>query len=58
MDIQQIRIGKHQIGIIGLESAIKDIADEFRERTDEEIRSELLRRLSKRNYINKMPPEL
>ena len=51
-DVKQIKVGSHITGIIGLKNVIEDIAKEFAEKQDEEIQAELLKRLSKKNYIS------
>jgi len=51
-EVRQIRIGSHKVGIIGLEVAVRDLANKKQEMTDEEIQNELLTKLSKRNYIS------
>ena len=50
--ITQIKIGGHATGIIGLKPILKEVANEFAGRTDDEIKAELLNRLSKKNYIS------
>ena len=49
-DITQIRVGNSAVGIIGLEAVMEDMAEKYGNRPDEEVRQELLIRLSKRNY--------
>lgn len=51
-DVKQIKVGSHITGIIGLKNVIEDVAKEFAEKQDEEIQAELLKRLSKKNYIS------
>ncbi|MCK5230106.1 MAG: thioredoxin family protein [Desulfobulbaceae bacterium] len=46
-----ITAGKQKIGIIGLKSAIKELSDSLKDKTDEKIGSELLRKVSRKNYI-------
>ena len=46
-----IRVGTNKIGIIGLKEAIALVAKGCEKKTDQEIIDELLRLLSKRNYI-------
>jgi small redox-active disulfide protein 2 len=46
-----ITVGKHKIGISGLKSAIQEMSDSLKDRTDEEIARELLRRIAQENYI-------
>jgi hypothetical protein len=50
-EITQIKIGKGRIGIIGLKCILAEVAQTFVEQNDAEIRTELLKRLGKRNYI-------
>ena len=51
-DVKQIKVGGHTTGIIGLKSVIEEVAKDFAEKQDEEIQTELLKRLSKKNYIS------
>jgi small redox-active disulfide protein 2 len=51
-DVKQIKVGSHTTGIIGLKNVVEDVAKEFAEKQDEEIKAELLKRLSKKNYIS------
>jgi small redox-active disulfide protein 2 len=50
-EVTQIKIGESRIGIIGLRSILSEVAETDAARTDEEIRTELLKRLNQRNYI-------
>jgi small redox-active disulfide protein 2 len=50
-EVTQIKVGTHSVGIIGLKQVMEDMAGDYAERPDEEVRTELLKRLSKRNYI-------
>ena len=50
-DIIQIRIDRHSIGIQGLKKVFEEIACEFSDKPDDAVQKELLRRLSKKNYI-------
>ena len=50
-EVTQIKIGGSRIGIIGLRSILSEVAELCAAQTDEEIRTELLKRLNKRNYI-------
>ena len=50
-EIAQIKVGPHRMGIIGLKSVLKEVSREFDGRSDEALRAELIRRLSKFNYI-------
>jgi hypothetical protein len=50
-DIKQIRIGKHEFGIVGLTEAIEAVAREHKSASDHVIAETLLQKLSKDNYI-------
>lgn len=50
--ITRINVGGHATGIIGLAPILEEVAKEFKSRTDDEIKAELLNRLSRKNYIN------
>ena len=51
-DVAQIMVGKHPSGIVGLKSVLEEVANSLKDRPDDEIKAELLNRLSKRNYIS------
>jgi small redox-active disulfide protein 2 len=46
-----ITVGKHSVGITGLKTAIKELADSLKDRPDEELARELLRVIAQKNYI-------
>ena len=50
-EVTQIKVGEDRIGIIGLKSILSEVAETCAVQSDEEIRTELLKRLNKRNYI-------
>ncbi len=50
-DVVQIRVEDQTVGIMGLKQALKDIAAEYAQSTDDEAAAALLSRLSKKNYI-------
>jgi small redox-active disulfide protein 2 len=50
-DIKQIRIGKHEFGIVGLTDAMDAVARENNKAADSVIAEALLQKLSKDNYI-------
>jgi len=52
-EVSQIKVGLHRTGIIGLKAVLDEVAEVSAARTDDEIRSELLKRLGERNYIPK-----
>jgi len=52
-DVTQIKIGKHKVGLIGLKIAMEEMAINYSQKSDEEISTALLNRLSKNNYIPK-----
>jgi len=49
--VTQIKIGRHQTGIIGLEDALKQIAQEGAGLSGEKIGACLVKKLSEKNYI-------
>lgn len=51
-EIAQIRIGNSPVGVIGLNKVMEDMAEAYGDSPDSEAEAELLRRLSKRNYIS------
>ncbi len=56
--ITRIKVGKHPSGIIGLKAVLDAVARECRGRPDEEVKAELLKRLSKNNYISNNAKEV
>ena len=50
-DVTQIRVGNSPVGIMGLKTAMEEMAEDYAERPDDEAEAELLKRLSKKNYI-------
>lgn len=50
-NVTQIRINQQSVGIIGLKKTMEDMAHEYAERPDDEIRAELVRSVSGQNYI-------
>jgi small redox-active disulfide protein 2 len=50
-DIIQIKVDNHPVGVMGLKEAMEDMAKDFAHRPDQEIKDELLKRLSKKNYF-------
>ncbi len=50
-DIVQIKVDKHSAGIVGLKQIFEEVARDFTDMPDEEVKAELLRRLSRKNYI-------
>lgn len=50
--ITRITVGGQPTGIIGLQPIFEEVANEFKGKPDDEIKAELLNRLSKRNYIS------
>jgi hypothetical protein len=50
-EITQIKVGKHRMGIIGLQHVLDEVSREFDGRSDNAVSAELMRRLSKFNYI-------
>ncbi len=50
-DVRKIKVGKHNIGIIGLESTLEVVAKDYAGKPEAEVIDELLKRLSEKNYI-------
>jgi hypothetical protein len=50
--VTQIKVGGHATGIIGLQPILEEVAKEYTGKSDDEIKAELLDRLSKKNYIS------
>jgi small redox-active disulfide protein 2 len=50
-DIIQIKVDGNAVGIMGLQDVMEQMAEAFAEAPDNEVRVELLKRLSKKNYI-------
>ncbi len=50
-DITQIKIDGQSVGIIGLTNVMEEMAEVYAEKSDDEIKTELLNRLTQRNYI-------
>jgi len=56
--VTRISVGGHATGIIGLQPILEEVAKQFKGRTDDEIKTELLKRLSKKNYISNSTREV
>jgi len=50
-DVTKIKVDKQSVGIIGLNRVMEEMAAGYGEKPEEEVRLELVKRLSKRNYI-------
>jgi small redox-active disulfide protein 2 len=50
-DLTRIQVNKQSVGIIGLKHVMDEMAEEYAERPDAEVRTALIKRLSRRNYI-------
>ena len=50
-DVTRIRVNKQPIGIIGLKRVIEEMGKEYADRPDSDIETELVRRISERNYV-------
>jgi len=51
-NITQIRVGKHPAGIIGLKPVLEAVSEECKGMSDDKIKTELIKRLSQKNYIS------
>lgn len=50
-EVVRIKVNKQSVGVIGLKRVIEEMGPEYAEKPDAEVQGELLRRLSKMNYI-------
>ena len=50
-DVVQIKVDKQSVGIMGLKTAMEAMAKEYADKPDDEAEAELLKRLSRKNYI-------
>jgi hypothetical protein len=50
-EVTQIKVGRHRMGIIGLKHVLEEVSRELAARSDNEVSAELIRRLSRLNYI-------
>ena len=50
-EITRIKVGNDRVGIIGLKPVLAEVAAASADQTDAAIRTELFKRLAKRNYI-------
>jgi len=54
----QIRIGKHQTGIMGLEEALKEMSEEKQILSDQNIGTRMVEKLSKKIFIREAQADL
>ena len=50
-DVTRIKVNKQSIGIVGLKHIMEGMAKEYAQGSDAEVQTELVRRVSKNNYI-------
>ena len=50
-DITQIKIDGQSVGVMGLKNVMEEMTEIYAEKSDDEIKTELLKRLTQRNYI-------
>lgn len=50
-DFMQIKVEKSAVGIMGLKQVMEEMAEDYGQKPDEEVQTELLKRLCKKNYI-------
>ena len=53
-EITQINVGPHRMGIIGLKQVLEEVSREFADKSDHQVTAELIRRLSRLNYITEI----
>lgn len=49
--VRQIKIGKHQTGIVGFDEVLKETVEECQGFSDEEIGARMIEKLAGKNYI-------
>jgi small redox-active disulfide protein 2 len=50
-EVTRIRINKQSVGIIGLTRVMQEMGKGYADRPDNEVQTELVKRISKRNYV-------
>ncbi len=50
-EVSQIKIGQHLFGFVGLKGVFEEMAGSYAQASDEAIAKEMIKRLSKKNYI-------
>jgi small redox-active disulfide protein 2 len=50
-EVVRIKVNRQSVGLIGLKRVMEEMAPEYAEKTDAEVQRELVRRLSRTNYI-------
>jgi small redox-active disulfide protein 2 len=50
-DVVRIKVNKQSVGMIGLKQVMEEMASEYAEKRDAEVQSELVRRISRKNYV-------
>ena len=50
-DVTQIKVNKQPVGLMGFQQIMEEMAEEFADSSDTEVLAELIRRVSKKNYI-------
>lgn len=50
-EVARIKVNKQSVGMIGLKQVMEEMAPEYADKSDAEVQGELLRRLSRMNYI-------
>ncbi|MDY6838048.1 MAG: thioredoxin family protein [Thermodesulfobacteriota bacterium] len=50
-DVTQMRVNQQSVGMIGLKQVMEEMAAEWAHRSEREVRAELMRRVSKKNYV-------
>jgi small redox-active disulfide protein 2 len=56
-DFVRIKVNKQSVGIIGLKQVLEEMTPGYAEKPDAEVQSELVRRVSKKNYISEHAKE-
>jgi hypothetical protein len=57
-EITHMKVGRHRMGIIGLKHVLEEVSQEFDDRSDDDVKAELIARLSECNYITENKKEV
>ena len=50
-EVSQVKINKQSVGLMGLKKIMEETAEAMADRSDTEVRAELVRRVSRKNYV-------
>jgi len=50
-DVTKVKVNKQPVGLMGFQRIMEEMAEEFADSSEREVQAELIRRVSKKNYI-------